>query len=98
MVIHTALIVLHTFSVVHRWNNIVDQYGWSFTLSESAGMQIGASETGAILFRINHPFVFNPVGESVCLSVGVCEWGTVRPPPRERVSRAAAEGRRAVCM
>jgi len=34
----------------------------------------------------------------VCLSVGVCEGGGVRPPPRERVSRAAAEGRRAECV
>jgi len=40
----------------------------------------------------------NPVGESVCLSVGVCEGGGVRPPPRERVSRAVAEGRRAECV
>jgi len=40
----------------------------------------------------------NPVGEGVCLSVGVCEGGGVRPPPRERVSRAAAEGRRAECV
>ena len=40
----------------------------------------------------------NPVGESVCLSVGVCEGGWVRPPPRERVSRAVAEGRRAECV
>jgi len=39
-----------------------------------------------------------PVGESVCLSVGVCEGGWVRPPPRERVSRAVAEGRRAECV
>jgi len=34
----------------------------------------------------------------VCLSVGVCEGGGVRPPPRERVSRAVAEGRRAECV
>ena len=34
-------------------------------------------------------------GKSVCLSVGVCEGGGVRAPPRERVSRAVAEGRRA---
>ena len=34
----------------------------------------------------------------MCLSVGVCERGGVRPPPRERVSRAAAEGRRAECV
>jgi len=34
----------------------------------------------------------------VCLSMGVCEGGGVRPPPRERVSRAAAEGRRAECV
>jgi len=40
----------------------------------------------------------NPVGESVCLSVGVCEGGGVRPPPRERVSRAVAEGCRAECV
>ena len=32
------------------------------------------------------------------LSVGVCEGGGVRPPPRERVSRAVAEGRRAECV
>ena len=37
-------------------------------------------------------------GESVCLSVGVCEGGGIRPPPRERVSRAVAEGRRAECV
>jgi len=30
--------------------------------------------------------------------VGVCEGGGVRPPPRERVSRAVAEGRRAECV
>jgi len=41
---------------------------------------------------------FLPVGESVCLSVGVCEGGGVRPPPRERGSRAVAEGRRAECV
>ena len=29
---------------------------------------------------------------------GVCEGGGVRPPPRERVSRAAAEGRQAECV
>jgi len=29
-----------------RWNNIVDQYGWSLTLSESAGMQLDAPEKG----------------------------------------------------
>ena len=34
----------------------------------------------------------------MCLSVGVCEGGGVRPPPRERVSRAVAEGRRAECV
>jgi len=28
----------------------------------------------------------------------VCEGGGVRPPPRERVSRAVAEGRRAECV
>jgi len=36
-------------------------------------------------------------GESVCLSVGVCEGGG-KTTPRERVSRAAAEGRRAECV
>jgi len=36
--------------------------------------------------------------KSVCLSVGVCEGGGVRPPPRQRVSRAVAEGRRAECV
>jgi len=30
--------------------------------------------------------------------VGVCEGGGARPPPRERVSRAAAEGRRTDCV
>jgi len=34
----------------------------------------------------------------VCLSVEVCEGGGVRPPPRERVSRAVAEGRVAECV
>jgi len=34
----------------------------------------------------------------VCLSEGVCEGGGVRPPPREPVSRAVAEGRRAECV
>ena len=34
----------------------------------------------------------------MCLSVGVCEGGGVRPPPRERVSRAVAEDRRAECV
>ena len=34
----------------------------------------------------------------MCLSVGVCEGGGVRTPPRERVSRAVAEGRRAECV
>jgi len=32
------------------------------------------------------------------VSAGVCEGGGIRPPPRERVSRAAAEGRRAECV
>mmetsp|Transcript_2757 Transcript_2757/g.8489 ORF Transcript_2757/g.8489 Transcript_2757/m.8489 type:complete len:303 (+) Transcript_2757:225-1133(+) len=29
-----------------RWNNIVDQYGWSFILAESAGMRLEATERG----------------------------------------------------
>jgi len=44
--------------------------------------------------RPTHSF-WSCLFESVCLSVGVCEGGGV---PRERVSRAAAEGRRAECV
>jgi len=42
--------------------------------------------------------VRSAAGESVCLSVGVCEGVGQGFPPHESVSRAAAEGLRAECV
>jgi hypothetical protein len=72
-----------------RWNNIVDQYGWSLTLSESAGMRLGAPETG-------NTTAVGLVSRKGCQKDNSCLKAALRPFdlfPRHAPSWAAVSGR-----